>query len=443
MIDRSLAIRAFALYAPIMLIAALATRRLRTRRQIGAALVGFFYALISLLVLQLLNLHFSWWHFHATAGLIRSLPVDLYLGWALLWGILPTLAFPRTRLWQVILLFLGLDLIAMPLCLPVIQLSSRWLVGELVAVCLVLIPSQWFSRATLNDLYLNVRAALQVVTSGAVLLFLLPEIVFAATGHGSWMALHSGRAWIRNLELQLIALLAVAGVSAVQEFALRGGGTPIPYDSPKRLVTSGLYRYIANPMQTSAALVLTAWGLFLGNPWLGVSGLMAIIYSVGLAAWDEGEDMRERFGASWPRYREEVHDWKPRWRPWYDSQSPVPRLYMAEGCGACSEVRRWFEARHPIALHIMAAEDHPSHDLIRITYDPMDGTSPEEGVAAFARGLEHLNFAWAYVGACLRLPVIRQLVQLMLDVSGLGPQQIMRRNPRGEDGYCGIAATRR
>jgi protein-S-isoprenylcysteine O-methyltransferase Ste14 len=264
----------------------------------------------------------------------------------------------------------------------------------------------------------------------------LPEIIFAATGHGSWAALHSGHPWIRNLELQLIALLAVGGVSAAQEFGQRGSGTPIPYDPPRRLVSSGLYRYIANPMQTSCALALTSWGMFLKNPWLAASGVMAFVYSVGLAKWNEGEEMRGRFGASWSRYRAEVHDWKPRWRPWHDPQNPVPRLYVAESCGPCSEVRRWFEARHPVALDIMAAEDHPSEDLVRITYDPMDGTPLEEGVAAFARGLEHLNFAWAYVGAILRLPFVSQFVQLLLDVSGLGPQTIRRRSPGNDHGFC-------
>jgi len=435
--ERSLAVRAFGLYAPVVLIVALGATGLRTRRQIGSALVGFFYALGSLLALQHLNLHFFWWRFQVPSGVIRNMPVDLYLGWALLWGVLPTLAFPRTRLWQVVLIFLGVDLVAMPLCFPVVQLSPQWLAGESVAVLLVLIPAQLFSRWTLQDLHLNGRVTLQVVTSGMILLFFLPEMIIASTGHGSWAALHSGRAWLRNLELQLIALLAVGGVSAAQEFAQRGAGTPIPYDSPRHLVTSGLYRYISNPMQTSCAIVLSAWGVFLRNPWLAASGLMALVYSIGLAAWDEGEDMRERFGASWSRYREEVRDWKPRWRPWHDAQNSVPRLYVAESCGPCSEVRRWFEARHPLALRIMAAEDHPSRNLFRITYDPMDGTPPEEGVAAFARGLEHLNFAWAYVGACLRLPVIRQFIQLLLDAGGLGPQKVTRRNPGTEHEYCG------
>ncbi len=73
---------------------------------------------------------------------------------------------------------------------------------------------------------------------------------------------------------------------------------------------------------------------------------------------------------------------------------------------------------------MVAAEDHPTLDLQRITYDPMDGTDVDEGVGAFARGLEHINLGWAFAGASLRLPGIKHLVQILLDGSGLGPRSI-------------------
>jgi hypothetical protein len=58
----------------------------------------------------------------------------------------------------------------------------------------------------------------------------------------------------------------------------------------------------------------------------------------------------------------------------------------------------------------------------------MDGTDVDEGVGAFARGLEHINLGWAFAGACLRLPGIKHLVQILLDGSGLGPRSIRRRS---------------
>lgn len=426
--DRSLIIRALGLYMPLVLTAALIWRRVRTHRQIAAVLAGLCWALGSLLLLQILNQQFLWWRFHAVGGLLRGMPVDLYLGWVLLWGALPILILPRAPIWMVLGLFLTLDLAMMPACKPVVELSRTWLVGEAVALVLGLLPAALFSRWTADNTRLVYRSLLWAITASSLLLFFVPEIFFALSRHGGWQALVNASASIRNLELQIMFLLAVPAFSAVQEFAQRGRGTPIPYDPPQRLVSSGLYRYIANPMQTSPVLVFAAWALLLKNPWLLMGGFTIVIYCVGLAAWHEGQDMKERLGEPWLRYRTNVANWMPRWRPWHDPETTLPRLYIAEGCGQCSQVRRWLEARHPSGLEIVAAEDHPSHDLYRMTYDPMDNTQPDEGVAAFARGLEHINFAWAFVGALLRLPVICPLIQLLLDASGLGPQLIERRS---------------
>jgi hypothetical protein len=180
-------------------------------------------------------------------------------------------------------------------------------------------------------------------------------------------------------------------------------------------------------MQLSCSLVLTAWGAVLEHPWVVVAGLVAVVYGIGLANWDEEEDLGERFGGAWREYRKQVPHWRVRWRPFYDPAGRAARLYVAETCGPCVEVRRWFAARKATGLEIVAAEDHPARDLERITYDSGDGGPEEEGLAAFARGLEHLHFGWAYVGALARLPGIRHVVQALLDSTGLGPRSVKRR----------------
>jgi len=83
------------------------------------------------------------------------------------------------------------------------------------------------------------------------------------------------------------------------EFVERGEGTPIPYDAPKRLVTSGMYRYVANPMQLSCGVVMLGWAALLCNWWMALAAAMAIIYSAGIAEWDEGRDLERRFGSAW------------------------------------------------------------------------------------------------------------------------------------------------
>ncbi len=433
------AVRFMGLYVPVIAAFLLVFLRPKLKRIFPAALLGFVWTLPSLLAVQLLNLHFGWWEFNAQGGLFRGMPVDLYLGWAVLWGILPILSFDQTGITWVSAVFFGIDLILMLACSPVVALSYRWLIGEFVALGLVLVPAQLFARWTINDAHLKMRAFLHVLAAGGVFLFLIPEVVFAVRPGHTWDALLSEPLWLRNLELQAIALLGVVGASAVQEFAQRGNGTPIPYDPPKQLVVSGIYRYISNPMQLSCAIVTTAWGCVLRSPWLAAAGIMSFLYSLGLAAWDEGDDMKVRFGKPWEEYRNNVRAWRPRLVPWHAPERPPARIYVAEMCGPCSDVRRWFESHGAVALHVVAAEDHPSRDLQRITYDPLDGTGVEEGVCAFARGLEHINLGWAFAGACLRLPGISHLVQILLDGSGFGPRVIPRRSckpPSDVPGSC-------
>ncbi|MGB8096617.1 MAG: hypothetical protein WCF17_05635 [Terracidiphilus sp.] len=425
---RVAAIRFMGLYVPVIAAFLLVFLRPRRKRIFPGALMGFVWTLPTLLAVQMLNLHFGWWRFNALGGLLLGMPIDLYLGWAVFWGILPILSLGEAGLPWVSAVFLGVDLILMPACSPVITLGHRWLIGEFVALSLVLVPAQLFARWTINDTRIKARAVFHVLAAGGVFLFLIPEVVFSVRPGHRWDALLLEPAWLRSLELQAIALLGVVGVSAVQEFAQRGDGTPIPYDPPKQLVVSGLYRYISNPMQLSCALLMTAWGCVLRTPWLAAAGVMSFLYSLGLAAWDEGEDMRVRFGKPWEEYRNNVKAWRPRLTPWHIPDRPLARLYVAETCGPCSEVRRWFKSQNAILLHVVAAEDHPTRDLRRMTYDPMDGTAVDEGVGAFARGLEHINLGWAFAGACLRLPGIKHVVQILLDCSGLGPRSIPRRS---------------
>jgi hypothetical protein len=230
--------------------------------------------------------------------------------------------------------------------------------------------------------------------------------------------------WQLSLILQALAVPALLGLTAVQEFVTRGGGTPVPFDPPRRIVTTGVYAYVSNPMQTSAAVLLLVLGFALGNVWVSAAGVMAHIYSVGIAGWDEDADLRGRFGADWTAYRQRVRRWIPRFRPWYPDERPVATLFVSAECGMCRQVAQWFRSRGVRGLSIGPAEFHPSGALMRITYEPSDGGRPSAGVEAVARALEHGHLGWAMVGFALRLPLIGQLAQLLTDASGGEPRTI-------------------
>ena len=194
-------------------------------------------------------------------------------------------------------------------------------------------------------------------------------------------------------------------------------------------MTSGPYAYLRNPMQLAATITLVVVGIMLRSFWVAAAGLMAHIYSVGLASWDEGDDLGKRFGSKWLRYRAEVRNWWPRWRPWYETAAfqqdfRPAKVYIAETCDVCSPVAAFLRRRNPVGLEIVAAERHPYGNLRRMTYAPGDGGPEEKGIAALARALEHVHLGWALVGFAVRLPIVCQVLQLLVDSCGGGEREI-------------------
>lgn len=263
---------------------------------------------------------------------------------------------------------------------------------------------------------------MQIIIAGMLFLYLLPEIAFALRPGKGWAPLRDLPGWQLQIALQVLVLLAIPGVSAVMEFAERGMGSPIPYDPPKRLVTSGIYRYCSNPMQVSCATVMLAWSVLLHNRWLVLAAVISLTYSAGIAEWDERQDLRNRFGAEWTGYRREVKNWRFRWKPY--RSVPIPRLYIAASCGPCSELRAWLAARTPIGIEILDAEMLPPGSIRRLRYDPADGSATVDGVRALGRALEHLHLGWALVGTAMRLPFFWQSIQVVMDASGFGPRTL-------------------
>jgi protein-S-isoprenylcysteine O-methyltransferase Ste14 len=452
--DRIVVIRVAALYTPAMLVVLACVLNPPRKIEAAAALLASSWSVWSLLFVNVVATRAGWWTFAPGSGTIAGVPADVLIGWVLFWGAAPVLALRNVPLLALIVAVTALDVAIMPLGVPVVELNSRWLFGEALAIAIALVPAQLLARWTVRDRWLGTRAAMQAVSFGVLMLWVLPEVVFRYTG-GSWAQFL--RAWrlAGGLPLQLALLPALMGVSAVQEFAERGGGTPIPFDAPRRLVTSGPYAYVANPMQLSLALMLTAWGALIGSGWMMLAGPMAVVYGLGLAASDESHALGERFGAPWRAYRRRVRSWIPRRRPFHPSvdvaaaepetAAPQPaRLYVSATCGRCSEVAAWFSARRPRGLEIVPAEQHPSRDLWRITYDPGDNTPDEEGVVAVARALEHVHLGWAILGWIMRLPLLRSVLQLLVDASGGEPRLIERTlTPQGEAPHAEVSSCTR
>ncbi|CAM3685304.1 isoprenylcysteine carboxylmethyltransferase family protein [Nocardiopsis gilva] len=411
-------IRTVALFAPALVVAALIAVHRPSTRDIAAAIVATAWSGITIFGLNLLAFRMGWWSFHAQGAVALGIPVDLWIGWAVLWGVLPVLLARDLPLPLVVGAIVWLDLILMPLTAPVVRLDPGWLTGEAVGVVLCLLPAVLLGHWTRHDRLLGVRVWAQAGLAGAIMVG-LPLYLLGAEPAWSVPATAAG--------VQVLTVVLLPGLAAALEFARAGGGTPLPYDPPKRLVTTGPYAYVRNPMQLSVVVAYIGCAVLTAEPRLLIGALVGFAYGAGIASWHEGDQLQSVFGASWARYRAAVRPWAPRARPW--AGCPEATLYVAGGCDMCSGLGGWVAARRPVALLLRPAEAHPGA-LRRLTYESTDGTRAT-GIAALARALEHIHLGWALLGWLLVLPGVGWFAQLMADALGAGPKEPRPRTDSG------------
>jgi len=112
----------------------------------------------------------------------------------------------------------------------------------------------------------------------------------------------------------LFVLVSIPGVWSARVMSLEGLGTPLPLDHASKLVVSGPYKYIRNPMAFSGIGQGLVVALFWGSPLVAVYALM------GSAIWQwvfrplEEEDLEKRFGEDYLEYKRAVRCWVPTFR---------------------------------------------------------------------------------------------------------------------------------
>jgi protein-S-isoprenylcysteine O-methyltransferase Ste14 len=389
--------------------------------------------LAALLPLNVVALRLGWWRFGTDVAVVAGVPADLWVGWAVLWGAVPVLATTR-RLPVTVVALVAVDFVVMPQGEPALTLGGAWLVGETVAVAVALVPGLLLGRWTVERRLLAGRATLQAIGFGALAFYVVPSLAFTVTGAAGWGPLLARPRWQFVVAALALAPPAAMAFHAVREFVAHGG-TPVPFDPPTRLVTTGPYAYVANPMQVSMTLLLVGWGALLWSPGVIAAAAMVVVFSAGVARRYEDDELDARFGEAWRAYRREVPNWRPRWRPYVAAPATI---YAATTCGPCREVGRFLTQRAPVGLAVTPAESCPTA-LRRITYvagvagvAETGGGAPTRatGIAALAHGLEHVNLAWAAASWVVRLPGLVQALQLITDAVGGGPREV---GPRPAD----------
>ena len=126
-----------------------------------------------------------------------------------------------------------------------------------------------------------------------------------------------------NLTRILGGILIIVGVPGLVDsfsrFALEGLGTPAPIAPPQKLVVTGLYRYVRNPIYIAVVAVIVGQALLFGDwrlIWYGA--LLWLVFHVAVVMYEE-PTLKETFGTEYESFRANVPRWIPRLTPWRTS----------------------------------------------------------------------------------------------------------------------------
>ncbi|MEA3052574.1 MAG: hypothetical protein QOG72_1477 [Sphingomonadales bacterium] len=115
-------------------------------------------------------------------------------------------------------------------------------------------------------------------------------------------------------------LLVLAGAAALLEcfvrFAWRGFGTPAPIAPTRRLIVTGLYRHVRNPMYVAVFALVAGQALLFGSmPLLLYAAAVWAAFHLFVLLYEE-PILNRRFPDDYRRFRAAVPRWLPRLRPW-------------------------------------------------------------------------------------------------------------------------------
>jgi protein-S-isoprenylcysteine O-methyltransferase Ste14 len=165
-----------------------------------------------------------------------------------------------------------------------------------------------FRPATTGTLANAIKTLVQIACIWFLALAVIPYMLLDAFPPA---ATPRTTAWA-GLSVALFAAASALGLVTSYYFVRDGAGTPLPLDQSNKLVVTGPYRCVRNPM----AIAGIAQGLAVGMYW---RSLPIIVYAaLGALLWHvvvrpvEERDMAQRFGAAYDDYRKKVGCWVPK-----------------------------------------------------------------------------------------------------------------------------------
>jgi len=139
-----------------------------------------------------------------------------------------------------------------------------------------------------------------------------PPLVTLALGAAMYPAADAAPA--HPLRITLALLLAGAAIiltlPALRAFRkARTTVNPIRIEKASTLVTTGIYRMTRNPMYLGMVLMLAAWAIWLGGPFVWLGPLIFLLWLDRFQIRPEERAMQTLFGAEFDAYRARTRRW--------------------------------------------------------------------------------------------------------------------------------------
>jgi protein-S-isoprenylcysteine O-methyltransferase Ste14 len=312
---------------------ALAFQVLKPRgREIAAAIMAGWVQFCAGVVLDALSVRLGFWTYRSMEWTLGSVPLDLHLDWALIWGFACVWLASRLHLFQRRTHFVAAYVAAWTLVtlafdaavarrLPFLQTSSpSWWVGDALLVSALLALTLWVYAGILHPpsalrhrWNCRLRSALYVSSLLYVFYAYLPHTILRLTGEGNARPLRPFDDW-RMMVLAAAPAFAL-GTWAILAFADEGEGTPVPFDPPLRLVRGGPYAYVRNPMQIAGMWLAILLVLVYPTKYILIYVLdMAITATMLMSLFERGQ-LQRSFGVGYEQYARDLSNWIPRLRP--------------------------------------------------------------------------------------------------------------------------------
>lgn len=164
-------------------------------------------------------------------------------------------------------------------------------------------------RNSSSGLLLNATKTLvQIVCIWSVALVVIPFVLLDSFGNAYSLKLGLPTAMGAGLFL----LASVLGLASAFYMVRDGAGTPLPLDQTNKLVVSGPYRFVRNPMAVAGISQGLAIALIFQSVVLLIYSLLgALVWHLVVRPFEEA-DMVTRFGESYLEYRSKVACWIPK-----------------------------------------------------------------------------------------------------------------------------------